>query len=139
MRALDSTDLRSTAIVQESFKKDIEAAPQFDSSASIQLTVYDNDLIEYTVNAASPQFAVLSEIYYSRGWKAYANNTEVPIVKTNYVLRGVALPAGTTSLKLEFKPDSYYTGKKVTNIVEAVILLLLLAAIGMEWKSRKQA
>ncbi len=135
MRALDSTDLKTYAIVQDQFKKDISVAPAFDSTASIQLTVYDNDLVEYKVKAPTPQFAVLSEIYYSRGWKAYANNTEVPIVKTDYVLRGAALPAGTTSLRLEFKPESFYLGKKVTNITEAVILLLLLVTIGLEWKS----
>jgi hypothetical protein len=137
MRGLDSTDLRKVAIVQEKFKTDIASAPVLDSTASIQLTIYDNDLLEYKVNAPTPQFAVLSEIYYSRGWKAYANDQEVPIVKTNYVLRGVALPAGTTSLRLEFKPDSYYTGKKVTNAVEVVIMLLLLGAILLEVKNKK--
>lgn len=137
MRALDSTNLRSVAVVQEKYKTDIAAAPLVDSTASIQLTVYDNDLVEYKVNAPTPQFAVLSEIYYSRGWKAYANEKEVPIVKTNYVLRGVSLPAGTSSLRLEFKPDSYYTGKKVTNAVELGILLLLLGAIFLEVKNRK--
>jgi hypothetical protein len=129
MRALDSTDIRNIAIVQESFKSNITNAPVFDSTASIQLTVYDNDLLEYKVNAPTPQFAVLSEIYYARGWKAYANDKEVPIVKTNYVLRGVALPAGTTSLRLEFKPDSFAMGRRVTNISEAIILVMLLAAI----------
>ena len=138
MRGLDSTDLKSFAIVQEQFKKDIPANPVYDSAAAIQLTVYDNDLVEYKVNAPTPQFAVLSEIYYPRGWKAYANNVEVPIVKTNYVLRGVALPAGTTSLRLEFKPESFYLGKKVTNASELAIVLLLLAAIGLQFKSRKK-
>jgi hypothetical protein len=139
MRSLDSADLLNVAVVQEKFKPLIPAQPSFDSTAQISLIKYDNDLIEYEVKANGPQFAVLSEIYYSRGWKAYANNKEVPIVKTNYVLRGIPLPAGTTNLRLEFKPQSYYTGRLVTSVTEWFIVLLLLGAIFAEWRSSKNS
>ena len=66
----------------------------------------------YTFNAASNQFAVFSEIYYKSGWKAYIDGKEAPIVKVNYVLRGLAVPAGKHDIKFEFKPQGYYTGKK---------------------------
>ncbi len=134
MKALDSTNLQDVAVVQESFKADIAAAPLWDSSAFIQLKVYDNDLVEYTVNAPAPQFAVLSEIYYPRGWKAFADNKELPIVKTNYALRGVAIPKGTTSLQLKFEPSSYYTGRMVTTVADWIIVLLLAGAIFMEYR-----
>lgn len=139
MRSLDSTDLITVAVVQEKFKPEIAAQPSNDSTAKIALTKYDNDLIEYEVKANGPQFAVLSEIYYSRGWKAFANNKEVPIVKTNYVLRGIPLPAGTTNLRLEFKPESYYTGRMVTSGTEWFIVLLLLGAIFAEWRNSKNS
>lgn len=137
MRALDSLAVEEVAVVQTQYKEHIAAAPQWDSTASIALTVYDNDLVEYAVKAPTPQFAVLSEAYYSRGWKAYANDVEVPIVKTNYILRGVALPAGTTTLRLEFKPRSYYLGRTVTTATEVVIVLLLLVSLLLWLRGRK--
>ena len=138
MKALTGTNLKDTAVVQASFKANIAAAPQWDSTSSIQLQQYDNDQIIYAVKAASPQFAVLSEIYYSRGWNAYADGKLVPIVKTNYVLRGVSLPAGTKKLELKFEPESFKTGSTLTTITSVLVLLFLAMGILMEIKNRKK-
>jgi hypothetical protein len=139
MTALDSLDVTKTAIVQESFKANIAQQPSFDSSASITATSYNNMEIKYAVNAPAPQFAVLSEIYYDAGWNAYADGKKVPIVKTNYVLRGVALPAGTKELVLKFEPQSYKTGYTITFIMQIVIFILLGLGLWMWWKERKKA
>jgi hypothetical protein len=138
MQALDSINVAEIAVIQESFRSAVSTSPVWDSVASISLSVYDNDVVSYSVNAPTPQFAVLSEVYYPRGWKAYADGKEVPIVKTNYVLRGVSLPAGTKELKLTFKPDSYYKGRTITFITELVIVLLLIVAIGLYIKNNKR-
>lgn len=139
MTALDSLDVRTTAVVQESFKTNIAQQPSFDSSASIKATSYNNMEIKYAVNAPAPQFAVLSEIYYDAGWNAYADGKKVPIVKTNYVLRGVALPAGTKELRLKFEPQSFKTGYIITFIMQIVIFILLGLGLWMWWKERKKA
>jgi hypothetical protein len=138
MKSLDSLNLRDTAIVEASLKSSIAAGPVYDSSASIKLVKYDNDVIAYATSMRSPQFAVLSEIYYPRGWKAFADGKEIPIVKTNYLLRGVSLPAGTQKLELRFEPQSYKTGKLVTAGSSLVILLLLAAGLYNERSRRKK-
>ncbi|MCC6759922.1 MAG: YfhO family protein, partial [Chitinophagaceae bacterium] len=103
-------------------------------TASIKLQQYRNNDISYAVTTAGkPQFAVLSEIYYSRGWNAYADGKQVPIVKTNYVLRGVALPAGTQKLELKFEPESYKMGSSITTITSAIVLVLLLLGLYMQY------
>ena len=134
MKALNTTNLRDTAIVQSSFKEQVALALVPDSTASIQLVSYDNMDIVYNVNAPTPQFAVLSDIYYSRGWNAYADGKAVPIVKTNYVLRGVALPAGTKKLELKFEPQSYAIGKTVTLLSSILLTLLLIGAFYLQFK-----
>lgn len=138
MQSLDSLNLRDTAIVQEQFKSQIAAAPQWDSTASIKLTKYDHDIIEYAVKAASPQFAVLSEVYYKSGWNAYADGKLVPIVKTDYALRGVAIPAGTQQLVLKFEPESYKKGYMVTAIAGYAIVLVFFIGVFMEFRKRKK-
>lgn len=140
MNALDSLPVNDSAVVDASFKAAIPALPIWDSSASIRVSSYDNDDIAYTVSGAvHPQFAVLSEIYYDAGWEAYADGKRVPIVKTNYVLRGVPLPAGTQRLELHFAPSSYKTGYTVSFILQIVIFLLLGIGIWLGWKnSNKQ-
>ncbi|HSR38594.1 MAG TPA: YfhO family protein [Phnomibacter sp.] len=99
---------------------------------------YNNDDITYSVNAPKPQFAVLSEVYYSRGWNAYADGKLVPIVKTDYVLRGVALPAGTKKLELKFEPQSYKMGSTITTLTSGIILLLLALGVFFEFFRKKK-
>ncbi|MBS1654418.1 MAG: YfhO family protein [Bacteroidetes bacterium] len=137
MAALDNFNPKDTAIVQESFKPSIPFAPQYDSAASIHLIKNDNDVITYESNAATNQFAVFSEIYYTGGWKAYVDGKETPIVKVNYVLRGLPLPAGKHQIRFEFKPESYFKGRKITSVFSIILVLLLAAGIFMEWRTSK--
>src|SRR5665213_627873 len=71
MAALDNTDLKDTAVVENKFKTQIKQEPKYDSIASIKLVQNLNDVSPYRFSAPSPQFAVFSEVYYSKGWNAY--------------------------------------------------------------------
>jgi hypothetical protein len=138
MNALNKFNPSDTAFVQESFRSAIPNMPVADSNAVIQLVKNDNDVITYSFNAATNQFAVFSEVYYPAGWKAYIDNKEAPIVKTDYVLRGLAVPAGKHDIRFEFKPVGYYKGKGITSIFSIVLILLVAIGVFMEWRNRKQ-
>ncbi|RYY42435.1 MAG: hypothetical protein EOO06_21190 [Chitinophagaceae bacterium] len=88
----------------------------------------DNDVVTYQSNSAADGFAVFSEVYYDKGWKAYIDNKETPVIRTNYVLRGLVIPAGQHQIRFEFKPASFYTGQTITQIANIIILLALIAA-----------
>ena len=135
MQALDHFNARDTAIVESEFKNDIPSTIQHDSTGFIRLINNDNDLITYESTSSSSEFAVFSEIYYNRGWKAYIDDKETPIVKTNYLLRGLAIPAGKHQIRFEFKPAAYYTGEKLSLAGSSLIVLLLLGAIFLEYRS----
>ncbi|MCX6205135.1 MAG: YfhO family protein [Bacteroidetes bacterium] len=137
MKAMDHFNPRDTAIIEAVSKKDISFEPVADSTATIQLVKNDNDLIEYTSSASSNQFAVFSEIYYNRGWKAYIDDKESTIIQTNYVLRGLAIPAGKHQIRFEFKPASYYESKKAATVSSALIWILLIAAVASSFKKEK--
>jgi hypothetical protein len=138
MDSLDTFNPRETAIVQDTFKSLIPNPPVFDSTATISLIKNDNDVITYSFNAPANQFAVFSEVYYNRGWKAYIDGKEAPIIKVNYVLRGLSVPAGKHDIKFEFKPKGYYTGRKITSIFSIILVLVLAGGIFMEWRNRNQ-
>lgn len=137
MNAISNFNPKDTAFVQDIFKSSIPNMPVADSTANIQLVKPDNDVMTYSFNAASPQFAVFSEIYYPAGWKAYIDNKETPIVKTDYALRGLSVPAGKHEIRFEFKPDGYYKGKSITSIFQLLLIALLAGALFMEWRNRK--
>jgi hypothetical protein len=137
MKALSDFNAAEEAVVQESFKASIPNMPVWDSAASIKLDKNDHDIVTYTFNAATPQFAVFSEVYYDRGWKAYIDGKEAPIVKTNYVLRGLSIPAGSHKIEFRFKPESYVMGTRITSISQILLVALFAVALFMEYRRRK--
>ncbi len=137
MAALNYFNPKNTAIVQESFMASIPFTPQPDSASTIRLLKNDNDIINYTSEAAANQFAVFSEIYYDAGWRAFIDGKESPIVKVNYVLRGLSVPAGKHTIEFRFEPSGYLKGKKLTSIFSILLLLLLVISIFMEWRKYK--
>lgn len=136
MAALDHFNPKDTAFIQDTFKPSIPFMPVADSTASIRLIKNDNDVITYSYSAPSNQFAVFSEVYYKSGWKAFVDGKEMPIVKTDYVLRGLALPAGQHQVIFKFEPESYMKGKSLTTIFSILLVLLLAVGIFMEWRNR---
>lgn len=137
MLALDSFNAKTTAVVQEQFKVNVNEKISADSLAYITLTKSGHDTLTYESNASTPQFAVFSEVYYNKGWKAFVDGKEQPIIKTNYALRGLSLAPGKHTIEFRFIPESYYTGYAITKYSQWVLMLLLLAAIGISFKKQK--
>lgn len=133
MSALDSLDFRNTAVIREDRKHLLPAQFGSDSAAQIRLVKNDYDVIEYTSSSSSDQLAVFSEIYYDAGWKAFINDKEVPIIRVNYALRGLHVPAGNHTIIFRFEPAAYLTGKLITTISSMLLLVLLVAVAGYTW------
>ncbi len=138
MAALDSFDPLAVAFVDQRFKTAVPFMPVYDSTAYIKLIENKNDEIRYEFNAATNQFAVFSEIYYPHGWEAYIDNKQAPISKTNYALRGLAIPAGKHNIEFKFAPASAVTGEKVARITNFLSVLFVLFCLFMAWRNRRK-
>ncbi|MDO6433920.1 YfhO family protein [Flavitalea sp. BT771] len=114
------------AIVFTADKDKVAYVPGPDTTAQIHLLNNDNDVITYVSTSKKPRFAVFSEVFYGRGWKAWVDDREVPIIRTNYALRGLSIPPGRHVIRFVFHPLSYYIGRQVQWM--AIILQLLLVA-----------
>jgi hypothetical protein len=129
MKALDSFNPKDTAVIEDSFKQDIPFSVQPDSTATIKFIKNDNDLITYASNSKANQLAMFSEIFYDRGWKAYVDDKEYPIIKADYALRALALPPGSHNIRFEFRPASYYNSAAIANIASIIAWLAVIGAI----------
>lgn len=129
MAALDNTNLKDTAIVEKKYEAAIKQSPVPDSSAFIKLKENKNDVISYSFHSATPQFAVLSEIYYPAGWNVFVDGNKEEYVKTNYLLRGMYIPAGDHQIEFRFEPTTYTTGRTITIIANIIVFIALLAAL----------
>jgi uncharacterized membrane protein YfhO len=137
MQALNNFNPGDTAVLFSKDKKLVTALSPGNNADFIQLVENRNDEITYRSSAAAPRFAVFSEIFYEKGWKAYIDNTEVPIIRTNYVLRGLAVPAGQHSIHFVFKPASFYNGQATARIAGVIIAVLVVASIFLTYKKQR--
>jgi hypothetical protein len=132
MHKLDSFNPKDSAIIEAKDQIASLTGLGYDSTGNIQLIKNDNDDVLYTATSAKTQLAVFSEIYYRLGWKAYVDDKETPIVKVNYVLRALVVPAGKHSIRFEFRPSSIDLSKKASGIA-SILLWGLLVFAGFKW------
>lgn len=110
--------------------------PGVDSTATIKLDSYEPNHMVYSYSAAKEQFAVFSEIYYPHGWNVTVDGKEAKdYVVTNYVLRGMRLPAGNHTVEFDFHPQSFYTGGNISLIFSLLTILGFLGLTALETKN----
>jgi hypothetical protein len=129
MNALTHFDPKDTAIVFSADSSRVKWNRVGDSLGTISLVKNDNDEISYLSQAPGQRFAVFSEVYYNRGWRAWIDDHEAPIIRTNYVLRGLTIPPGRHVIRFFFRPLSYYLGRQVQWMANILFLLLVAGAV----------
>ncbi len=140
--ALRHLNPKDTAVIQQSFASVLNGLQiQPDSTATIRLTRYHPDKMEYEYSAPSEQLAVFSEMYYppAKGWKCYLNGQPAAdFIKANYLVRAMRLPAGQNmKLEMRFEPRSYYLGEKIAYAASALVLLLFAGALIMWYRTHQ--
>ena len=139
MKRLDSFNPKDTAVIEEIDKLESLNNLEFDENASIALVNNKNDEINYTSSSTKKQLAVFSEIYYNLGWKAYIDNVEAPIVKANYVLRALVVPAGSHSIRFEFKPTTIKTSIVASTFASILLWLSIAVMLVLAYKNKQKS
>lgn len=139
MERLSTIDPAQTALIRSTFKEQVQQQYQVPPDASIQLTQYKPNHLVYTSNNRNEGLAVFSEVYYQTGWNAYVDGKQVPIVKANYVLRAIEVPAGQHKIEMIFEPESYKMGNNVSLAGSVLFVLFIFGSAFMVWRKRKKA
>lgn len=106
-----------------------------DSSSTISLVSYAPNRLVYEYSSNRDALAIFSEIYYPEGWKAVlkesdGKESELPIFRADYILRGLCLPAGSGEITFTFNPDSFVKGERCSMASSALLYAALLALLG---------
>ena len=129
--ALRRIDTKTEAVVNAQFMSENKLQTSYANDGSIVLTQYaPNDLV-YETDAKTEQFAVFSEIYYANGWQAYIDGKPSNHVRVNYVLRGMAVPAGKHKIEFKFEPQTYHTGNNIAMFGSILLILCIGAGVYM--------
>ena len=138
---IDDIEVSEEALIRASYKKDFEEySPKKDSLANIRLISYDPEKLVYSSTNKFDGFAVFSEVYYPKNWKALVDGEEVNIIRTNYVLRGVKIPKGEHTIELIYRNEEYQNAASITKVSSSVTLLavafLLFLSFGRQRKEK---
>lgn len=102
-----------------------------DTSAVVEVARYNAKTITLKTQRSSAGFLVLSEIYYPAGWEATIDGEPAEIYKTNFVLRGLQVPAGEHTITMTFEPQSAVWGARLAWAGHIVLWGIGIVAFGM--------
>ena len=103
------------------------SAKSFSGEGTVKMTSYAPNKIVYTADLKGKQLVVFSEIYYPDGWKVVVNGKELPILKVNYLLRGVEIPGGNNKIEMVYDLPKYHSA----NTLAMIASILLIVGIGI--------
>lgn len=129
-------DSYQTAILEEQFELTIEKPDSF----YVRTTPSFNTM-KYDIYTDKPSLFVVSEIYYPAkgGWKAYVDGTEVPIYKTNHILRSIYIDkSGEHEVVFEFSPQTFLKYYKISLIAHIFAFACLIAVALVTILNRKK-
>lgn len=143
---LENFDPEKVAVVDKRFAPQLEGyAGGRDSTAVIYLEKYEINDITYKAEALKEQLAVFPEIYYNDGissWEAFIDGQPASVIRVNYILRALRVPAGEHTIQFVFKPKAYNTLETLSVICTVLVLLsffgLLVFLVIKEIKKQKE-
>ena len=141
--ALNDFNPQHTAILNKEFASQLQNKDfsNADQQATITLQESPNknpDLKIYKTKSTTAQLCVFSEIYYKDGWKAYIDGKEAPILRANYVLRALEVPAGEYTIELRCEPDTLKTFNIINLIGSILIVIFVIGAIALPFIKKKK-
>lgn len=138
--SLEAFDPKNELIVDKRFADQLNGfVGTADSLASIKMTQYAPNGIQYEYQSANEQLGVFSEMYYQPGWNAYVDGKLTPHFRANYVLRAMRLPAGKHKIEFKFEPKAFFVGEKISLASMLLFFAMALGAIAYALKMKRKA
>jgi hypothetical protein len=134
---LDGLDLRTVAVIEQ---KDADKCKGFSTDSvdytteTIKLIQNDNRVMKYEYNSTKARMVNFSEVYYPKGWQATIDGQPAEILHTNFVLRGLVVPAGKHIIEFKFEPEIIYTTERLNLIGGILLLVSLLGVVFFEYR-----
>lgn len=115
----------------------IENSPNIPISSEADFTIpqlieYSPNVVRFKTDSQHSSLLFLSDVY-SSGWNAFVDNTKVPIIRTDYTFRSVAVPEGQHEVIFKYQPVSF----KIGLVVSFTSLLILLITSKIQYSKKK--
>lgn len=103
------------ALVEDGLTPAQAAALSGSGAVHVALRRPDPTTLLLEVTSDAPRLIVLSEMWFP-GWQATLHGRRVPILRVNYLFRGVVVPAGRHTVELRYRPLSARLGAALSGL-----------------------
>lgn len=126
IEAIADADLKAVAFMDTCWRNKVKGEIAMAQPASIELTNYANPgNLFYESESTENGIAVFSEIYY-KTWRAFIDGEEVPVLRANYILRAIEVPAGKHTIEFRCKDELLAKTQAWSIAASALIVLIIL-------------
>jgi hypothetical protein len=92
-------------------------------NGSAQITTYEPNRVKVQTHSSGNSILVLSENYYP-GWRVEVDGKSAELLRVNYALRGVVIPAGDHQVSFVYRPWSILGGLLLSLFTAAALIVL---------------
>ena len=138
IEAIGGADLKTVTFIDTCWQNKVQGALTMTQPAKIELTRYANPgNLFYESESAEDGLAVFSEVYY-KTWKAFIDEQEVPVLRANYILRAIEVPAGKHVIEFRCKDELLETTQWISTGASVLIVLLIALLLIFRKKIEKE-
>lgn len=137
IEAIGDADLLSVAFIDTCWRQAVRNEIAMTQPASIELTRYANPgSLFYESNSAENGLAVFSEVYY-KTWKAFVDGNEVPVLRADYILRAIEIPAGKHQIEFRCVDELLVKTQIISTVASCAIVLVILLLLLYSIKQKR--
>lgn len=109
----------------------VTCSPSADAQSVLRVITDRADYQKLSVETNAPVWLVQMDTWYP-GWQASVDGVLVPILRADYLFRGVFVPAGDHTIEFIYRPKSFMIGLIISGI--ALVGLAAMVFIYRRWR-----